>query len=145
MDKVLGISSSLTVNQSTAVLGRALTLHGELSGDQDLLIEGQFEGSINLQGHCLTVGPDAQIQANIQASRAIIHGSVKGNISAREKVEIRRTAHVVGDLTVGGVIIEDGASLKGSIEITRDNALDEPRGLAPSAVSTASRQNVPHL
>jgi cytoskeletal protein CcmA (bactofilin family) len=120
MDKTPNALVSST-NHDTAVLGKALILRGELSGNEDLLIEGQFEGSINLQDHCLTIGSDAQIQADIQASRAIILGSVKGNVTAREKIEIRKTAHVLGDLIAGGILIEDGASVKGSIEITRDN------------------------
>jgi cytoskeletal protein CcmA (bactofilin family) len=139
MDKTTTASKLVTANQNTAVLGRALSLRGELSGNEDLLIEGQFEGTINLQGHCLTVGSNAHIQASIQASKVIIDGSVKGNVTAREKIEIRRTAHVLGDLTTGGVVIEDGASFKGSIDIARGEARGEPRGLSAPAASTTSR------
>jgi len=115
------LSSSPYV-QGQAALGRTLVVKGDLTGNEDLAIEGQFEGSINLQDRCLTVGPSAQVKAEINAARVIIHGSVSGNITARDKVEIRKTGRVVGDLVSPGIGIEEGAYFKGSIEILRDEA-----------------------
>lgn len=109
-------------DQDQATLGGSLALKGELSGNEDLFIDGQLEGAINLQGHCLTVGPSGQIKANIHAGRVIILGSVSGNISARDRIEIRKTGRVVGDLVGPGISIEDGAYFKGSIEILRPEA-----------------------
>ncbi len=120
-DAALRTSGLLAAGQ-TAVLGRSLAVRGELSGNEDLLIEGQFDGTIDVQGRCLTVAPGAQVKANIQARRAVIHGSLSGNVSAREKIEVRKTAHVTGDLVTAGIVVEEGACFNGSIELIRDEA-----------------------
>ena len=101
--------------------GRSLVVKGDVTGSEDLTIFGQFEGTINLQAHCLTVGPEGKVKAEIQASRVVIHGSVHGNISVKERVEIYKSGHVVGDLVAPGISIEDGAYFKGKIEILRDD------------------------
>ena len=102
------------------VLGPSVTLRGELTADEDLAIEGQFDGTIHLRDHCLTVGPQGQVKAEIEASRVIVQGAVTGNITARERIEIRKTGKVMGDLVAPGIAIEDGAYFKGSIEILRE-------------------------
>jgi cytoskeletal protein CcmA (bactofilin family) len=114
-------------------LGRSMVVKGDLTGNEDLLISGQFEGTINLQGHCLTIGPEGKVQAEIQAARVIIHGSVHGNISVKERVEIYKTGHVVGDLLAPGISIEDGAYFKGKIEILRDGMHAESPLLSASS------------
>jgi len=103
-------------------LGRTVVAQGQLSSAEDLLIEGKFEGTISLNDHCLTVGPEGNVKAEIRARQVVIQGSVTGNVAAREKVEIKRTGHVVGDLVAGTVAIEEGAYFKGSIDIARDEA-----------------------
>jgi len=121
------------------VLGRTVVLRGQLSGNEDLLIEGQFEGTITLEDHCFTVGPDGQVKAEIHARQVVILGSVIGNISARDKIEIRRTGHVVGDLLAAAVAIEEGAYFKGSIDILREEAQEAPRVIsAPSAFKASA-------
>ncbi len=107
---------------SAAVLGRSLAVRGELAGHEDLLIEGRFDGSINVPDHCLTVASGALVKANIQARRAVIHGSLSGNVSAREKIEVRKTARVTGDLVTAGIVVEEGACFNGSVELIRDEA-----------------------
>ncbi len=124
-------TGTLTAQDGT-VLGRSLVLKGELSCNEDLLIEGQFEGTINVQEHCLTVGAQGKVKADIHARQVIVHGSVDGKISARDKVELRKTGHVVGDLVSAGVAIEDGAYFKGSIEIVREGK-QEPSRPQPAA------------
>jgi cytoskeletal protein CcmA (bactofilin family) len=120
------LASSAAQGQTT--LGRSVVLRGELSGNEDLLIEGQFEGNINVQDHCLTVGAQGHVKAEIQARQVIVFGKVDGKISAREKVELRKTGFVVGDLISAGVAIEEGAYFKGSIEILREGM---PKAEAP--------------
>jgi cytoskeletal protein CcmA (bactofilin family) len=132
-DAALKTSGLLAAGQTAAVLGRSLAVRGELSGNEDLLIEGQFDGTINVQGRRLTVAPGAQVKANIQARWADIHGSLSGNVSASEKIEVRKTAHVTGDLVTAGVVIEDGASFKGSIEIVQDGTSAEQDASSSSA------------
>jgi cytoskeletal protein CcmA (bactofilin family) len=115
------------------VVGRTTVMRGQLSGNEDLLIEGQFEGTITLQDHCVTVGADGQVKAEIQARQVAILGSVAGNISAREKIAIRRTGHVVGDLVAATVAIEEGAYFKGSIDILREEPQEVVRAVAASS------------
>jgi cytoskeletal protein CcmA (bactofilin family) len=132
-DAALKTSGLLAAGQTVAALGRSLAVRGALSGNEDLLIEGQFDGTIDVQGRCLTVASGAQVKANIQARRADIHGSLSGSVSASEKIEVRKTAHVTGDLVTAGVLIEDGASFKGSIEIVREGTAEEQGASSSSA------------
>jgi cytoskeletal protein CcmA (bactofilin family) len=122
------------------VLGRSVMLKGDLSGREDLLIEGQFEGSVTLNEHCLTVGPNGQVKGEIQARQVVVQGAVTGNISAREKIEIRKSGRVVGDLVAAGIAIEDGAYFKGSIDIVREKA-GEPAGSIPAAAPSALKSS----
>ncbi len=115
-------AESTVLNPNQSRLGPSVSLKGELAGKEDLVIEGQFEGTINLQDRSLTIGLQSQVKADIQANRVVIHGSVTGNISARERIEIRKTGRVLGDLIGPGIAIEEGAYFKGSIEILREEA-----------------------
>jgi cytoskeletal protein CcmA (bactofilin family) len=119
------------------LLGRTVVVQGQLSAGEDLLIEGQFEGNVHLDDHCLTVGTEGHVKAEIRARQVIILGKVAGNVAAREKIEIRRTGHVVGDLVAATVAIEEGAYFKGSIDIARDDGT----GAATDAASNTLRTN----
>lgn len=111
----------------STVLGGTLVLKGELSGKEDLLIEGQFDGSVDVPEHCLTVGPQGHVKADIRARQVIINGAVDGKVTAKDKVELHKTANVIGDLVSASVSIDDGAYFKGSIEIVRESAAERPR------------------
>jgi cytoskeletal protein CcmA (bactofilin family) len=124
------------VEQGRTQFGRSLTVKGDVSGSEDLTILGQFEGTINVQGHCLTIGPEGKVKAEIQAARVVIHGSVHGNISVKERVEIYKSGHVVGDLVAPGISIEDGAYFKGKIEILREG---EPASERPPIAVSAKQ------
>lgn len=123
-------SVSPAAAQEQVRLGESLVVHGELSGNEDLTIEGQFDGTIDLQGHCLTIGAHGQVKADIRAGRVVIQGAVNGNITARDRIEIRKTGQVVGDLVSPGISIEDGAYFKGSIEILREGSLETAHALS---------------
>lgn len=125
-------SVSPAAMQEQVRLGESLVVHGELSGNEDLTIEGQFDGTIDLQSHCLTVGARGQVKAEIRAGRVVIQGAVNGNITARDRIEIRKTGQVIGDLVSPGIAIEDGAYFKGSIEILRE-ASPQPARVLPSS------------
>ena len=111
----------------STVLGGTLVLKGELSGKEDLLIEGQFDGSVDVPEHCLTVGPQGHVKADIRARQVIVNGSIDGKVTAKDKVELHKTANVVGDLVSASVSIDDGAYFKGSIEIVRETGAERPR------------------
>ena len=102
-----------------ASIGNSLLLKAQITGDEDLYVDGQVDGSIELKNHNLTVGINGRVSANIIARNVFIEGNLTGNVVATEKVEIRKTGSLQGDLTTGGVTIEDGAYFKGSIDIAR--------------------------
>ncbi len=124
-------------NPNQTVVGCSMVLRGELSGQGDLLIEGQFDGTVNLPEHCVTIGSHGEVKAEIQARQVVILGSLTGNTSAREKIEIRKTGRVVGDLVAAAIAIEDGAYFKGSIDIVRDQGREDLPSLAAEGVLKA--------
>jgi cytoskeletal protein CcmA (bactofilin family) len=120
------------------LLGRTVVAQGQLSANEDLLIEGQFQGNITLDDHCLTVGTEGHVKAEVRARQVVVLGSMTGNVVAREKIEIRRTGHIVGDLQAASVAIEEGAYFKGSIDITREGETEDSQSLtAPDSLKAA--------
>ena len=128
---------SSTPSGSTARLGPSLHVKGEISGNEDLHIDGSVEGLVQLEDRRLTVGPTAKLSADVVAREVVVYGSVKGNLRARDRIEIKKDGSVVGDLTTARIMIEDGAYFKGSIEIdkTAEKSTDLER---PSYVRTAT-------
>jgi cytoskeletal protein CcmA (bactofilin family) len=104
---------------SVAHIGKSVQIKGELTGSEDLYIDGIVEGTIELPEYRLTVGESGRVKANINAKNVVIVGTVKGNIRAVDNVTIRKTGSLVGDLVLAGVIIEEGAYFKGSIDIQK--------------------------
>jgi cytoskeletal protein CcmA (bactofilin family) len=97
-------------------LGTSMSIKGELSGSEDLTLYGQMEGSIRLPDHTLTIGPDADIHAEISAKALVIMGTVTGNVTAAERVDIRSTGSLVGDLISPRLAIADGGSVRGKVQ-----------------------------
>ncbi len=108
-----------TADRVMARLGSSLHVKGEISGNEDLYIEGTVEGLVHLDEGKLTVGATAKLIADVIAGEVIVYGSVKGNVRGKAKIEIRKDGSVNGDLTTAQIIIEDGAYFKGSIEIEK--------------------------
>src|SRR5713226_4315127 len=105
-----------TADRVMARLGSSLHVKGEISGNEDLYIDGTVEGLVHLDKRKVTVGATAKLTAEIIAGEVIVYGSVKGNIRGKGKIEIKKEGSVNGDLTTAQIIIEDGAYFKGSIE-----------------------------
>ena len=99
------------------MIGPSITIKGEISGEEDLLIQGKVEGTINLNDHQVSVGESGQVSADIQARVAIIDGEVTGDITANEKVVISKSGNVRGNIVAPRVTLEDGAIFKGSIDM----------------------------
>jgi cytoskeletal protein CcmA (bactofilin family) len=116
---------STSPSGSTARLGASLHVKGEITGNEDLHIDGSVEGLIQLEDRKLTVGASAKLTADVVAREVVVYGSVKGNLRARDRIEIKKDGSVVGDLTTARIMIEDGAYFKGSIEIDRTGAASE--------------------
>ena len=103
-----------------AHIGKSVVIKGELSGSEDLYVDGEVEGSVELQGNSLTVGPNGQVKANVNAKGVKVQGKLDGNVNASERIELAKTAVVIGDLTTQRVAIEEGAYFKGKVDIQRE-------------------------
>lgn len=103
-----------------AHIGKSVVIKGELSGSEDLYVDGTVEGKIELRGHSLTVGPNGNVKADVSAKAVVIQGKLDGSINASDRVELRKSAVVNGDLSTQRVAIEEGAFLKGKVEIQRE-------------------------
>jgi cytoskeletal protein CcmA (bactofilin family) len=112
-------SSVKTANppMEQATLGRSLLIKGEVIGSEPLYIDGRVEGSIQLTGHRLTIGHHGSVVANIEADEVVIMGSVKGNVQCTERLDIRTEGSLVGDVASQRISIEEGAVLRGSVEV----------------------------
>ena len=106
-----------TSERAPSRFGSSLHLKGEISGNEDLDIDGTVEGLVHIDERKVTVGATARLTADIIAGEVIVYGIVKGNVRGKGKVEIKKDGSVNGDLTTAQIIIEDGAYFKGSIEI----------------------------
>ena len=125
-----------TGDRATARLGSSLHVKGEITGSEDLLIDGSVEGLIQLDERKLTVGATAKLTADIIAREVVVYGTVKGNLRAKDRIEIKKDGSVNGDLTTARIMIEDGAYFKGSIEI--DKSAEKETGSAFSKSSNAA-------
>jgi cytoskeletal protein CcmA (bactofilin family) len=107
-------------NRPAAVLGKSMVIKGEIHSQEDLTIDGQVQGSIDVPEHRLTIGPTGTVEVDtVKAREVVIIGSLKGSIDASDKVLIRKDAQLVGDVQTAGIVIEDGAYFKGGIDIRR--------------------------
>jgi len=109
----LGSSTS----RSSARLGASIQIKGQVTGDEDLQIDGKVDGPISLRGHELIVGSTAQLNSEIHAGEVVVAGKVVGNVHARGRVDIKKDGSVTGDISTARISIEDGAHFKGRIEI----------------------------
>jgi cytoskeletal protein CcmA (bactofilin family) len=103
-------------------IGKSVVIKGELSGSEDLTIEGQVDGRIDLKGNVLTIGPNGKIKAEIFAKSVVVLGEVTGNVNASEKVDIRDNGSVDGDIASPRVAIAEGAHFRGSVDMQRAGA-----------------------
>lgn len=118
-ERKLEIATHDSTPGTVAHIGKSVTIKGELSGNEDLYIDGQVEGMIEVREHNLTIGPNGRVQANVNAKQVVLYGSLKGNVRASDRVDIRKTGSLVGDVVAARVMIEDGASIKGSVDIQK--------------------------
>jgi cytoskeletal protein CcmA (bactofilin family) len=104
-----------------AVIGPSIRINGDLSGEEDLVIEGRVEGKVDLKQQSVTIGQSGRVKADVFARTITVEGEVRGNLVADEQITVRRTGQVQGNLTAPRVSLEDGAKFKGSIDM-------EPKG-----------------
>lgn len=126
-----------TYRADVAHIGKSVIVKGELSGSEDLYLDGEVEGSIELRGHSLIIGPNGRVRANVHAKDVVIHGKVDGNVRGNDKVELKKSAQLNGDIFTQRIVIEDGAFFKGAIDIQKSETKQEPRKEAAAAASAS--------
>ena len=119
-----------------AVIGPKITFKGELSGEEDLLVQGTVEGTIDLKGYQLTIGEQGTVKANLMAKTIIIEGTVEGDLIGQERIEIKASSNVKGNLIADRVTLEDGAKFRGSIDMDKKDG-NKYSSTATSPVSSA--------
>lgn len=106
-------------SRNTATIGKAVRVVGQIYTKEDLNVDGDVEGTIESTENKVTIGTTGRVQASVKAREVVIFGQVQGNVEATDKVDIRREAKLVGDITTARISIEDGALFKGSIDIRK--------------------------
>ena len=131
---------TVTAPVDQATIGRTLTIKGEISGSEALYIDGCIEGKIIMPESRVTIGRNGKVDASIQAKEVVIMGRVTGNIECSDRVDIRAEGSVSGDITTVRISVEDGAALKGGIQVhaegkakQQNQAKPEPKALAATA------------
>jgi cytoskeletal protein CcmA (bactofilin family) len=108
------------------VLGKSVIVKGQIFSREDLTIDGEVEGTVELQEHRLTVGPNGKVLASVKAREIVVLGTIHGNVETTDKLEIRKDAKLVGDIKTARIVIEDGAFFKGNIDIVRETPRPAP-------------------
>ena len=134
------VTGVVRIDGRPCVVGKSMLMRRE-----DLTIDGEVEGTIELQEHRLTIGPNGKVVATIKAREVVVIGTVHGNIETREKIEIRKEAKLVGDIRTARIVIEDGAYFKGSVDITRAEAPKPAAAPKPQPVASASTPSSPAI
>jgi cytoskeletal protein CcmA (bactofilin family) len=127
-----------TTRGETTRIGKSIVIKGELSCSEDLYIDGQVEGTIDPKGNRLTVGPNGSVKADVNACAVVVQGKLEGNIYASDRVDLKQSAIVVGHIATQRISIEEGAHLKGSVNIQKEAPKKEVLGgIAPSPSEAA--------
>lgn len=105
-----------------ANIGKSIVIKGDLSGEEDLIVEGKVEGKVHLPNNRLTIGQGGNVMADVHAKSVVVIGHVSGNISAGERLEIQATGIVEGDVRTPRLAVQEGAVLNGSIEMSAKEA-----------------------
>jgi cytoskeletal protein CcmA (bactofilin family) len=103
-------------------IGQAIFIKGDIYSEEDLFVDGQVQGSVELKGGRLTIGPNGKAESNVKAREVVIMGEVHGDVEASQKITIRKQGSLVGNIRTTGIVIDDDAYFKGSIDIVRKPA-----------------------
>jgi len=104
--------------EGSTVIGKSVIIRGDLSGSEDLFMDGEIDGTITLTESRLTVGPNAKVRADILVQDVIVFGRIEGNVKATGRLELRQSGSVVGDIQAGRLSVEESATLSGRVELT---------------------------
>ena len=134
------------MNEELASIGKSIVINGELSGSEDLTIEGRVDGKIELRDHVLTVGANGRIKAQVSAKAIVVLGSVTGNLTATDKVDIKENGSVEGDIIAPRVAIADGSHFRGSIDMQKkeqSSAVEHKHGASFKAEKPETKASSP--
>ena len=123
------------MSRGSASIGKAVKIVGQIFSKEDLYVDGDVEGTVELMEHKLTIGPNGNIHAGIKAREVVALGAIQGNVEASDRIEIRKDAKLIGDIRTARIVIEDGAYFKGSIDIVKTEPKIAP---APPRHQTAA-------
>src|ERR1700722_19294588 len=127
-----------TESRGPAIIGKFVMIKGKIFSREDLTIDGESDGPVELHEHRLTVGPNGKLQAGVKAREVVVLGTIHGNFKASDKIDIRKDAKLVGDIKTARIVIEDGAYFKGSIDIARPEAARPPAPTQQKPQSTTA-------
>ena len=111
----------MTPVEGSTHIGKSVTIRGELSGSEDLVLDGKFDGTITLADSRLTVGPNAHVTADLNVRDIVVFGLIEGNVHASGRIELRQSAVVNGDLYAGRLSIEESATVRGRVELVNNS------------------------
>lgn len=137
-----GPARSAPASREAAVIGPSITIDGDVRGEEDLLIEGEVSGTVQLKSNSLTIGPQGKVRADVYAHSIYVDGYLEGDLYGSERVHIRKSAQVKGNVTSPRVSLEDGAKFKGAIEMD-PQAAQSVMGNRAGAVKSAAPQSAP--
>ena len=124
--------------RAAACISQGIRIKGEVTGNEDLFVDGLVEGRLNLTANCcLTVGPNGTVKADLNAREIIVRGKVEGKVTARDKLQVWSTGQITGEVQTGRIAIEDGALLRGKVEAGKQST-KSPEKIAAVAAATAT-------
>jgi cytoskeletal protein CcmA (bactofilin family) len=119
-----------TARGEITLIGTSIVIKGELSCGEDLYIDGQVEGTIDPKGNSLTIGPNGRVKANVNASAVVVQGKLDGSIQASDRVDLKQSAVVTGDIATQRISIDEGAYFKGRVNIQKEAPKEVVRAAA---------------
>src|SRR5579871_1500340 len=125
-------------SKAVACISQGIKIKGEITGSEDLFIDGPVEGKLNLGNSSVTVGPNGTVKADITAREVVVRGRVEGKIAGKERVQLWNTGHVSGEISTQRLAIEDGAVLRGKVETGRPVDKSEDRAVSAGKPNGAS-------
>jgi len=131
----------MTTVENATMIGKSVKIHGELSGNEDLIMDGELHGTIRLPGARLTIGPAARVRGDIAAKDIVVFGRIDGDIRATGRAELRATALVQGNVYAGSLSIEENAAFRGQVDPTRaqESIPERPTTVSSTPASPARR------
>lgn len=126
-------------SQVTATIGPSIAISGDVTGDEDLLVEGRVQGTIKLREHNVTIGQKGSVNADIDANVIVVEGESRGDLHAHERIIVKASGSVVGNVTAPRVVIEDGAKFKGSIDMDVSSSVTALEKGRPAAAASETK------